>query len=231
MTKDTARSIIVDIGIIPAVRTSSEEDALFAAETVAEAGIPIVEITMTVPHALNVIADLARRMPDLVVGAGTVFDLETARRCAEAGARFLTSPGLDLEIVNFALHEEILAIPGALTPTEVTAAWKAGADFIKIFPCVQVGGPSYIHALKAPFPDVLFVAAGGVTQQTAGEFVVNGAAAIGVGTELVPRKAIQVRDARWITELSHRFVNIVQTARRQAAGRNENHDRRTVSST
>ena len=231
MTKETARSRIVDIGIIPAVRTSSEEEARFAAETVAEAGIPIVEITMTVPHALNVITDLARSMPELVVGAGTVFDLETARRCTEAGARFLTSPGFDKEIVNFALHEGILAIPGALTPTEVTAAWQAGADFIKIFPCAQVGGPSYIHALKGPFPDVLFVAAGGVSQQTAGEFVVSGAAAIGVGTELVPRKAVQMRDARWITELSHRFVNIVQTARRQAIIRNGNHDRHTVSST
>jgi 2-dehydro-3-deoxyphosphogluconate aldolase / (4S)-4-hydroxy-2-oxoglutarate aldolase len=231
MTKENARSIIVDIGIIPAVRTSSEEEARFAAETVAEAGIPIVEITMTVPHALNVITDLARSMPELVVGAGTVFDLETARRCVEAGARFLTSPGLVMDIVNFALHEGILTIPGALTPTEVTAAWQAGADFIKIFPCAQIGGASYIHALKAPFPDVLFVAAGGVTQQTARKFVVNGAAAIGVGTELVPRKAVQMRDARWISELSHRFVHIVQTARRQAIIPNGNHDRRTVSST
>ncbi len=223
MTKEIARSRMVDIGIIPAVRTSTEEEAHFAAETVADAGIPIVEVTMTVPHALNVITDLAHRMPDLVVGAGTVFDLQTARRCAEAGARFLTSPGLDLEILNFALHEGILAIPGALTPTEVTAAWQAGADFIKIFPCAQVGGPSYIHALKAPFPDVLFVAAGGVSQQTAAEFIVAGAAAIGVGTELVPKKAVQQRDSHWITELSHRFLNIVQTARGQAARRNGNH--------
>jgi len=218
-----------DIGIIPAIRLSSEDDARFTAETVAEAGIPIVEITMTVPHALSIIEDLARSMPDLVVGAGTVFDLQTARRCAEAGVRFLTSPGLNPEIVNFALHEGILAIPGALTPTEVTAAWQAGADFIKIFPCTQVGGPSYIHALKAPFPDVLFVAAGGVSQRTAGEFVSAGAAAIGIGTERFPKKAVELRDARWITELSHRFIHIVREARGQAVGRGENHDRRAIS--
>jgi 2-dehydro-3-deoxyphosphogluconate aldolase/(4S)-4-hydroxy-2-oxoglutarate aldolase len=226
MTKDVIHGRIVEIGIIPSVRTSSTEDARFAAETVARAGIPIIEITMTVPGALEVIADLARHGPDLIVGAGTIFDVKTARQCAEAGARFLTSPGLDLRIVEFAQKEEILALPGALTPTEVTAAWQAGADFIKVFPCAQLGGPSYIHALKAPFPDVLFVAAGGVNQQTAAEFIHAGAAAIGVGTELVPKKAVQQRDARWITELARRFVNIIQEARRRTLARDERADRR-----
>ena len=226
MTRDIARARIVEIGIIPSVRTSSADDARFAAETVAHAGIPIVEITMTVPRALEVITVLARSMPELVVGAGTVFDRETARRCVEAGARFVTSPGLDLKIVEFALTENVLAIPGALTPTEVTAAWQAGADLIKIFPCAQVGGPSYIHALKAPFPDALFVAAGGVNQQTAAEFVTAGAVAIGLGTELVPKRAIQARDAHWITELARRFVNIIQEARDRTSSRNDTTDRR-----
>ncbi len=226
MTRDTTRARILDVGIIPSVRATSATEARFAAETVANAGIPIVEITMTVPHALDIIGDLARRMPDLVIGAGTLFDVATARRCADAGARFLTSPGLDLDIVKLATGEGILAIPGALTPTEVTAAWRAGADFIKIFPCAQVGGPSYIHALKAPFPDARFVAAGGVNQRTAAEFIAAGAAAIGVGAELVPKKAIHERDARWITELTRRFLHIIHEAREQMAGRNDSFDRR-----
>lgn len=226
MTRDAVRAHIVESGIIPSVRTSSAEDAHFAAETVARAGIPIIEVTMTVPDALEVIAHLARRMPDLLVGAGTIFDVKTARRCVEAGARFLTSPGLDLKIVEFALKEGVLAVPGALTPTEVTAAWQSGADLIKVFPCAQVGGASYIHALKAPFPDVPFVAAGGVNQQTAAEFIAAGAAAIGVGRELIPKKAVEHRDAHWITELARRFLGIVREARRQANARDERPDRR-----
>ncbi len=226
MTRETVRSLILDIGIIPSIRTSSPEDARFAAETVANAGIPIVEITMTVPHALDIIGDLARGLPALVVGAGTVFDVATARRCTEAGARFVTSPGLDLEVVEFVRREGILAIPGALTPTEVTAAWHAKADFIKLFPCAQVGGASYVHALQAPFPDVSFVAAGGVNQQTAAEFIVAGAAAIGIGTELVPRKAIHQRDVHWISELARRFLHIVREAREGVVARHDGVDRR-----
>jgi 2-dehydro-3-deoxyphosphogluconate aldolase/(4S)-4-hydroxy-2-oxoglutarate aldolase len=226
MTKDIVRARIVDIGIIPSVRTSSAEDARFAAETVALAGIPIIEITMTVPGAVKVMGDLVRNMPDLIVGAGTIFDVKTARLCTEAGARFLTSPGLDLKIVEFALQEGILAVPGALTPTEVTAAWQAGADLIKVFPCAQLGGASYIHALRAPFPDVPFVAAGGVNQQTAAEFIVAGAAAIGVGRELIPQKGVQNRDKHWIAELARRFLSIVQEARGHTFNRDEGRDRR-----
>jgi 2-dehydro-3-deoxyphosphogluconate aldolase/(4S)-4-hydroxy-2-oxoglutarate aldolase len=221
MTRESARSRIVDAGIIPSVRTSSADDARFAAETVAQAGIAIVEITMTVPHALEIIGDLTRRMPELVVGAGTVFETETAKRAIEAGACFITSPGLDLKIVEFTIQHDVLAIPGALTPSEVTAAWRARADLIKIFPCAQVGGPAYIHALKGPFPDVPLVAAGGVNQQTAADFIMAGADAIGIGTELVPKRAVHNRDGRWITELTRRFLNIVQEARDQMAGRHE----------
>ncbi len=226
MNKNTIRSRIEELGIIPSIRTSSAEDARFAAETISHAGIPIVEITMTVSGALEVITELAHSMPDLVVGAGTIFDIKTARQCVDAGARFLTSPGLDLRIVEFALKEGILAMPGALTPTEVTAAWQAGADFIKVFPCAQLGGASYIHALKAPFPEVPLVAAGGVNQQTAAEFIGAGAAAIGVGRELIPKEAVQQRDRHWIAELARRFLSIIQEARGQAAIRDEGSDRR-----
>jgi 2-dehydro-3-deoxyphosphogluconate aldolase / (4S)-4-hydroxy-2-oxoglutarate aldolase len=218
MSTELVRARIEECGIIPSAHLSSADDARFAAETVARAGIPIVEITMTVPGALEVIADLVRTMPDLIVGAGTVLDLETARRCAGAGAAFVTSPGLDVRIVEFGRKARLLAIPGALTPTEITEATHAGADLIKVFPCAQLGGASYIHALKGPFPGVALVASGGVNQQTAAGLILAGAAAIGVGTELIPKTAVQQRDRRWIPELTRRFLAIVLGARSRGRG-------------
>jgi 2-dehydro-3-deoxyphosphogluconate aldolase/(4S)-4-hydroxy-2-oxoglutarate aldolase len=213
LNKQAVRARIEEIGIIPAVRTASAEEARFAAETVTQAGIPIVEITMTVPGALDVIADLARAMPDLVVGAGTVLDIDVARQCIESGARFVTSPGLDPRVVAFAIEHDVFVLPGALTPSEVMAAWQAGADMVKVFPCAQLGGASYIKALKAPFPQLPLVGAGGVDHQTAGDFILAGAVAIGVGTELVPRRAVTERDAHWIGELARRLLSIVNEAR------------------
>jgi 2-dehydro-3-deoxyphosphogluconate aldolase/(4S)-4-hydroxy-2-oxoglutarate aldolase len=226
MTKDAIRTRMLEIGIIPSIRTSATDEARFAAETVAHAGIPIIEVTMTVPDALSVIAYLADTLPDVIVGAGTIFDVDTARRCVEAGARFVTSPGLDVRVVEFARAHKVLAVPGALTPTEVTAARLSAADLVKVFPCAQVGGVSYIQALRAPFPDVAFVAAGGVNQQTAAGYIAAGAAAIGVGRELIPKKAVEHRDAHWITELTRRFLSIVRETRALAAGRNETSERR-----
>ena len=213
MEKQKIRTSIEEIGIVPALRLSSAEDARFAAEVVSGAGIPIVEITMTVPGAIEVISDLARHNPDLIMGAGTVFDVETARRCVDAGASFLTSTGLDLEMVEFAVKEDVVVIPGALTPTEVMMAWKAGPDFVKIFPCAQVGGAGYIKALKKPFPHVPLIAAGGVNQQTASDFIRAGAVAIGVGKDLIPLEAIQRRQPHRIQELAHRFLAMVKSAR------------------
>jgi 2-dehydro-3-deoxyphosphogluconate aldolase/(4S)-4-hydroxy-2-oxoglutarate aldolase len=224
MNKPAARARLEEIGIIPAVRTASAEEARFAAETVSRAGIPIVEITMTVPGALEVIADLARAMPDLVVGAGTVLDVEVARRCVEAGARFVTSPGLDLRVVQFAIEHDVLVLPGALTPSEVMMAWQAGADLIKVFPCAQLGGASYIKALKAPFPQVPLVGAGGVDHQTAADFIVAGAVAVGVGTELIPRRAVTERDAHWIGELARRLLSIIKEARERVGPRHDASD-------
>jgi 2-dehydro-3-deoxyphosphogluconate aldolase / (4S)-4-hydroxy-2-oxoglutarate aldolase len=218
-TRGDIRKRIEDIAIIPSIRAFSVDDARFAVETLTRAGIPIIEVAMTAPHAVDVITHLTHEMPDVIVGAGTVFDAEMAKLCVQAGARFLASPGLDMEIVDLALEQGILAIPGALTPTEVTAACKGGADFIKIFPVGQVGGASYIHALKGPFPDTLFVAAGGVNQQSAAEFIAAGAAAIGVGTELVPKKAVEHRDDHWITELARRFLHGVHDAKAQRTSR------------
>ena len=215
MNKAEIRARIVEIGIIPAIRLSSAADALFAAEAVSASGIPIVEVTMTIPGAVEVIEELVRDNGDLIVGAGTVFDLDIARRCLNAGARFLTSPGLDLEIVDFARQHDVLVFPGALTPTEITAARKAGADLVKVFPCSQLGGAAYIRALQSPFPDVPLIASGGVTQQTAGDFILAGAVAVGVGRDLIQPRAIERRERDWIRELARRFLRIVKEARTQ----------------
>jgi 2-dehydro-3-deoxyphosphogluconate aldolase / (4S)-4-hydroxy-2-oxoglutarate aldolase len=215
MNKEAVRSKIEDVGIIPAIRTSSASEARFAAEAVAMAGIPIVEITMTVPGALEVISDLVHNAPDVIVGAGTILDVETARLCLKVGAAFLTSPGLDLDIVKFARQQDVLMLAGALTPTEVNAAWKAGSDMIKVFPCAQLGGESYIKALKGPFPELPLIAAGGVNQQTASGFILAGATALGIGGELVPRAAIELRQPERIRELARRFLSLVKTARIQ----------------
>jgi 2-dehydro-3-deoxyphosphogluconate aldolase/(4S)-4-hydroxy-2-oxoglutarate aldolase len=223
MTKEEVRARIEEIGIIPAVRLSSAEDARFATEAISHGGIPIVEITMTVPRAIEVISDLARNDPELIVGAGTLFDTETARRCLDAGAKFLTSPGLDLGIVEFARKENIVVLAGALTPTEVTTAWKAGSDFVKVFPCAQVGGDTYIKALKRPFPQVRLIAAGGVNQRNAANFILAGASAIGVGGELIPNDAIQLRQAERIHELARRFIGFVNSARARMSAVKETH--------
>jgi 2-dehydro-3-deoxyphosphogluconate aldolase / (4S)-4-hydroxy-2-oxoglutarate aldolase len=218
MNRQEIRTRIEETGIIPAIRISSAEGARFAAEAVAAAGIPIVELTMTVPGALDVIADLARHSPRVMVGAGTVLDLETARACVDAGAMFLTSPGLDLALVEFALKEGVVVFPGALTPTEILTAWRAGSDFVKVFPCAEVGGANYIRAVKAPFPQVPLIAAGGVNQKTAGEFILAGASALGIGADLIPPEAIRLRQADWICELAHRFSHIVKSSRAQRMG-------------
>jgi 2-dehydro-3-deoxyphosphogluconate aldolase/(4S)-4-hydroxy-2-oxoglutarate aldolase len=213
MTKEEVRTRIEEIGIIPGLRVSSADDALFAAEAISTSGINIVEITMTVPGALEVISALERTEPHLIAGAGTVWGGETARRCLDAGAKFLTTTGLDLEVLEVAAKEKVLVFPGALTPTEVRATWEAGCDMVKIFPCALMGGARYIQTLKAPFPDTPFIAAGGVTHQNAGEFIQAGAVALGIGRDLIPPVAIQLRQPHRIQELGRRLVAVVREAR------------------
>jgi len=192
---------------------SSAKDALYAAETIYHAGITLVEITMTVPGALDVIKQLAQRFPDMVVGAGTVLDIETAAKCLDAGASFLTSTGLVKEVVDFALNREVVVFPGALTPTEVIAAWKMGADFVKVFPAGPVGGDQYIRSLKIPLPQISLIASGGVNQLTATAFIRAGATAVGVGVELMPQDAIRLRQDQRIHELARRFLAFVAEGR------------------
>jgi 2-dehydro-3-deoxyphosphogluconate aldolase/(4S)-4-hydroxy-2-oxoglutarate aldolase len=213
MTSAEVRARIEEIGIIPAVRVASAEDAVFAAQSVLHGGIGVVELTMTVPGAFDVISELARTSPELIVGAGTVLDPNTARRCLDAGAAFLTSPALDLRIVEFGAKHNVLVIPGALTPTEVSSANTAGAGLIKIFPCAPLGGPSYIKALKAPFPHVALIASGGVNQKTASDFIRAGAVALGIGENLIPPDAVLGKKEKWIHELCTRFLGVIKDAR------------------
>jgi 2-dehydro-3-deoxyphosphogluconate aldolase/(4S)-4-hydroxy-2-oxoglutarate aldolase len=221
LKREEVRARIGSIGIIPAARVSSADDAQFAAEAVLRGGIPIVEIPMTVPDAVEAISRLVRQFPEMIIGAGSLLDTKTARLCLDAGASFLTTEALDLDVVKFAVTEEIVALPGALTPTEVITAWKAGADFVKVCPCAPLGGESYIRALKAPFPQVPLIAAGGVNQKTAAHFILAGAVALGVGKELIPNEAVELRKEHQIRELARRFLGFVKEARAQMALRRE----------
>jgi len=213
MKREEVSALIEEIGIFPGIRVNTADQALYAARTLYQAGIPVAEITMTVPGAVDVIGKLAQEFPDMVVGAGTVLHRDTAERCLDAGARFLTSTGLVPEVVECALKRNVVAIPGALTPTEVIAAWKTGADFVKVFPVSPIGGGLYLCSLKLPLPEVKLIAAGGVNQQTATSFIVAGASAIGVGVELIPRDAVMKHQDDRIHELARRFLSFVNNGR------------------
>jgi 2-dehydro-3-deoxyphosphogluconate aldolase / (4S)-4-hydroxy-2-oxoglutarate aldolase len=213
LNREEIRKQIRDIGLIPSIRVDSAEEAIFAAENIAAGGIPIVEIAATIPNAVQVIRDLTSRFPSLIVGAEVLAGIKEARRQRDAGALFLTGPGFDPEITGYCVEEQIVVIPGALTPTEVLAAYRAGADFVKVFPCADVGGDRYIRALRAPLPHVPLIASGGVTQSTAAHFITAGAVALGVGEDLIPRQAIRFREGAWIRELASRFLNFVRQAR------------------
>lgn len=218
MQSSEARKRIEDIGIIPCARVKVPDYARFAAETLYEAGIPVLEVPLTVPHACEVIHDVAERHPDFIVGAGTVLAEDDARKCIDAGARFITSPALVIEVVSYARRADVVVFPGALTPSEVVTAWKAGADFVKIFPAATAGGPAYVRALKVPLPEIPIIVTGGVNQLTAFDYILAGALAIGVGSELLPKEALAQRQKDQIHELARRFLIMVKEARAQRDG-------------
>jgi len=165
-----------------------------------------------------VVHQLAGKMPDLLVGSGTVLDVETAQLCIDAGAQFLTSPGLAVDVVEFARQHDTVVFPGALTPSEIMLAWRAGADYVKVFPSSLMGGANYVKALKSPFPRIPLIASGGVNQQTVGDFIRAGAVAVGVGRELIPANAIKRRQRDWIRELAGRFLKAVDETRAEMEG-------------
>ncbi|MBV9183468.1 MAG: bifunctional 4-hydroxy-2-oxoglutarate aldolase/2-dehydro-3-deoxy-phosphogluconate aldolase [Acidobacteria bacterium] len=207
---------IREVGIVPVLRASSSEQALVAAEAVSRGGIPIVEVTMTVPRAVEVIAQLARSArTKVLIGAGTVLDAETAERCLDAGALFIVSPGLDRETIEAVKRRGALMMAGALTPTEVIAAWKGGSDFVKIFPCGAMGGARYLKALKAPLPQVPMIPTGGVNLETAGDLIRAGAEALGIGGELVSAAALAAGDGEAIAQAARQYVSIVRQTREE----------------
>ncbi len=219
MKKYEVRGWIEETGIIAAVRVYSREDALFAGEALAGQGIPVVEITLTVPQATSVISQLVKTIPHIIVGAGGVTDVEVARQCLDAGAQFLTGDGLHPAVIEFAARQDVVVVPGALTPTEVITAWEARSDFVKVVPCAQIGGETYIGSLHRMFPHIPLIASGGVSQQNASKFILAGAIALGVGRELIPNEAIRLRQSDRIGELARRFLGFVKSGRDHLAAR------------
>jgi len=214
MNKADVLHRIREVGIVPVVRAESADEAGRAIAAIVAGGVPVLEVTMTVPGAVSLIADLCRRFGgDAVVGAGTVLDPETARACILAGAQFVVSPATNAATIACCRRYGVPIMPGALTPTEVVAAWEAGADMVKIFPCSALGGASYIKALKAPLPQIDLIPTGGVNLQTAADFIKAGSTALGVGADLVDLKALRDGQDALLTERARKLVEIVRTAR------------------
>jgi 2-dehydro-3-deoxyphosphogluconate aldolase / (4S)-4-hydroxy-2-oxoglutarate aldolase len=205
---------IGEVGIIPVVRAATVEEATAAVAAVHAGGIPIVEITMTVPNAISVIRSVVQQLGgEVLVGAGTVTSAEQAEQCIGAGAKFLVSPGLSLDVLAAAKAAATLAIPGALTPTELMSALDHGAKLVKIFPCGNVGGPKYLKSLRGPFPHVRLIPTGGVNAANAGEFIAAGAFALGVGADLVDVAALRAGHPEKITQAAQELVHAVLAAR------------------
>jgi 2-dehydro-3-deoxyphosphogluconate aldolase/(4S)-4-hydroxy-2-oxoglutarate aldolase len=213
LTKEEICSCIESTGVIPSLSEVSKQEALFVAEALVEAGIPIIEISMNDPDATEAIAYLAKHAPTAIVGAGGVRNKNSAQRCVDAGTRFLATDGLIPGIVEFAANEKLACVLGGLTLTEVISAWDGGADFVKVIPCYAVGGHNYIRTLKTVIPQARLIASGGVNQLTALNYIMAGAAALSVGKELIPTEAIQLRQTRRIQELARRFLTAVDNGR------------------
>jgi 2-dehydro-3-deoxyphosphogluconate aldolase/(4S)-4-hydroxy-2-oxoglutarate aldolase len=217
MEKHEVRGWIEETGVIASIRMSTKDDALFAADAVVHGGIPVVEIALDMPQAMAVISLVAKHIHGVVIGAGGVIDAESARQCLDAGAQFLTSEGFDPGVIELGAKQNVVVIPGALTPTEVRAAWETNSDFVKIFPCIQIGGSAYIKSLREMFSHIPLIASGGVNQLNASDLILAGAVAIGVGRELIPREAIRLRQSGRIRELARRFLDFVRSGRAHSA--------------
>jgi 2-dehydro-3-deoxyphosphogluconate aldolase/(4S)-4-hydroxy-2-oxoglutarate aldolase len=213
MNKQEVAARICEGGVIPVIRASSHEEALAIIDAIAAGGITTIELTMTVPNAVELIGMLTDERSDLLIGAGSVLDPETAHECISAGAEFIVSPATNLDTILYCNETDVLVMPGALTPTEVVNAWDAGADFVKVFPADSMGGAKYLKSLKAPLPQIKLIPTGGVSQSTAADFIKAGAEAVGVGADLVDIKAIREGRASDITAAAKRYLEIVAEAR------------------
>lgn len=205
---------IREVGLVPVVRAASADEALAAVEAIRAGGIPILEITLTVPGAVGIIRELTKRLGDqALIGAGTVLDADTAQACIDAGAKFIVSPALDIATIERCRSLVVPVMAGALTPTEILTAWKAGANAVKVFPANSVGGASYLKSIKAPLPQIELLPTGGVNLDTAADFIKAGAFALGVGADLVDLAALRRGDAAAITEKAKQYVAAVAAAR------------------
>jgi len=214
MNKKEVISRVVECGIIPIVRTPTADDARAVIEAIAEGGISTIEITMTIPGAVELINELSRA-GQILVGAGTVLNAEMARECIGAGARFIISPGTDFEIIDYCSQVDVLVMPGALTPTEIINAWDAGADFVKVFPIAAVGGAKYLKLVKGPLPHIKIIPTGGVDQTMAGELIKAGAEAVGVGSDLADASAAREGRSSDITAAARKYLSIAAEARQK----------------
>src|SRR6201993_3100345 len=206
MTKIAVLKTLKEIGLVPVLRAESVEKALAVAEAIAAGGVTVLEITMTVPGAIQVMRQLAEKRPDILIGAGTVLDAETARMCILEGAKFVVSPALNLQTIEMCHRYSIAVLPGTLTPTEIVTAWQAGADVVKVFPASAMGGAKYLASLKAPLPQVEMIPTGGVSLATANEFLEAGAFALGVGADLVNTKAMAEGKPEIVTESAKKYL-------------------------
>jgi len=205
---------MIEEGLIPVVRVSSAQEAMDVAEALKEGGCSFIEITMSVQGAIDVIKELTEKYKDeIIMGAGTILDPETGRTALLAGAQFIVSPTLNIDLIHLAHRYGAVVIPGAMTPTEILSAWNAGADMVKVFPAAQLGGPDYLKALKGPLPQILLVPTGGVNLQNTGAFIKAGASAVGAGGELVDKKAVKEKKFHVITENTRAFLKTIREAR------------------
>jgi 2-dehydro-3-deoxyphosphogluconate aldolase / (4S)-4-hydroxy-2-oxoglutarate aldolase len=204
---------MLDAGIIAVVRSPDSHQLVNVAKALAEGGVPVMEITFSVPNALEVIQQVRQELGDQVLlGAGTVLDSETARAAILAGAEFLVSPTLNLDVIRLCRRYDKAVLPGAFTPTEILAAWEAGADVVKVFPA-DVLGPAFFKALRGPLPQIRLMPTGGVDLNTAAEFLKSGACCLGIGGQLVEPKAVAAGDFKRIRDLARQYVDIVKKTR------------------
>lgn len=213
MKKIAVLKALREIGLVPVLRAESVDKALALAEAIAAGGVNVLEVTMTVPGAIQVMRTLAEKRPDILIGAGTVLDAETARMCILEGAQFVVSPALSLGTIEMCHRYSVAVLPGALTPTEIVTAWQAGADVVKVFPASAMGGAKYLTALKGPLPQVEMIPTGGVSLATAAEFLAAGAFALGVGSDLVNAKAMAEGKPEVVTESARKYLAIVKESR------------------
>ena len=217
MNREEVLQQIRKVALVPVIRASSADLAIKAAAAIEAGGVSLLEVTMTVPGAIDVIGAVIKSSQGRVlVGAGTVLDAETARACIIAGAQFIVSPALNRGTIELCRRYSVAVIPGALTPTEIVTAWEAGADIVKVFPCGALGGPRYLSVLKGPLPQIKLIPTGGVSLSNAADYLAAGAYALGVGSDLVDSSALAKGDMEIITENAKKYVAVVQQSRSKA---------------